>query len=438
MLNHYIPGGRPVRPALRGRTGPTPGPWPRCFAPPSWPPPPTRPAELAPPPQRPLGVSAAPGAGRAAPRHRRGRLHRLCFVRDLLARRDGTRITVLDKLTYAGNRANLAARRGRPGAGGAASRSSRGDIADPAVVGPLVAEADAVVNFAAESHVDRSILDPAAFLRTGVDRRPRAAGGRPAGGRDASGRRRAPGRAAPASRSPRTRSTGRSRQGRSREGDPLAPRSPYAAGKAAGELLVRQLPRRPTGSTSSITRGSNTYGPYHHPEKLIPLFVTNALDDQPLPLYGDGMQVRDWLYVADHAGGDRPRPAPRRGAARPTTSRARTALPNREVVALLLALPRQAVVAGPVRGGPARPRPALRHGRHEARRARLDEPGRLRRRPRRDDRLVPGQRGVVAGSAVGRVGRLLRAPVRRPPRARRCAGRRRRRRAEPAPSRPGA
>ncbi len=78
------------------------------------------------------------------------------------------------------------------------------------------------------------------------------------------------------------------------------PRSPYAAAKAAGELLVRSYVVT-HGLDAVITRGSNTYGPYQHPEKLIPLFVTNALDDQPLPLYGDGLQRRDWLYVADHA-----------------------------------------------------------------------------------------------------------------------------------------
>jgi dTDP-glucose 4,6-dehydratase len=88
--------------------------------------------------------------------------------------------------------------------------------------------------------------------------------------------------------------------GSSREGDPLAPRSPYAAAKAAGELLVRSYVVT-HGLDAVVTRGSNTYGPYHHPEKLIPLFITNAIDDLPLPLYGDGMQRRDWLYVSDHA-----------------------------------------------------------------------------------------------------------------------------------------
>src|SRR4029077_17477241 len=90
-------------------------------------------------------------------------------------------------------------------------------------------------------------------------------------------------------------------EGRSREGDPLAPRSPYAAAKAAGELLVGSYVVT-HGVDAVVTRGSNTYGPFHHPEKLIPLFVTNAIDDLPLPMYGDGMQRRDWLYVSDHAG----------------------------------------------------------------------------------------------------------------------------------------
>jgi dTDP-glucose 4,6-dehydratase len=89
--------------------------------------------------------------------------------------------------------------------------------------------------------------------------------------------------------------------GHSTENDRLEPRSPYSAAKAAGELLVRSYVVT-HGIDAVMTRGSNTYGPYHHPEKLIPLFVTNAIDDQPLPLYGDGLQRRDWLYVSDHAG----------------------------------------------------------------------------------------------------------------------------------------
>jgi dTDP-glucose 4,6-dehydratase len=221
-----------------------------------------------------------------------------CFVRDVLARRDGTRITVLDKLTYAGNRANLAPVESDPEQA-ARLRFVVGDIADPAAVGPLVAEADAVVNFAAESHVDRSILEPVDFLRTDVlgvhvlleacrEEQQRArTGKRPA---------------APRLLQVSTDEVyGSVETGESREDDRLEPRSPYSAAKAAGELLVRSY-FVTYAMDVVVTRGSNTYGPYHHPEKLIPLFVTNAIDDQQLPLYGDGLQRRDWLYVADHAG----------------------------------------------------------------------------------------------------------------------------------------
>ena len=211
-----------------------------------------------------------------------------CYVRDVLGRRDGTEITVLDKLTYAGNEANLAPVRDDP-ALASRFRFVRGDIADPAVVGPLVAEADAVVNVAAETHVDRSILDPEAFLRTGVIgvhvllEAVRTAPGRP--------------RFLQVSTD---EVYGSVETGASVETDGLAPRSPYAAAKAAGELLVRSYVVT-HGVDAVVTRGANTYGPYHHPEKLIPLFVTNAIDDRPLPLYGDGRQRRDWLHVSDHA-----------------------------------------------------------------------------------------------------------------------------------------
>lgn len=227
-----------------------------------------------------------------------------CFVRRVLGRHDGTRITVLDKLTYAGNLANLGPVDADPDQ---AARVTfvRGDIADPAVVDPLVASADAVVNFAAESHVDRSILDPEAFLRTGVigvhvllEAIRRETDRAKAGDRvDAAGR---------ALGVPRFLQVstdevyGSVEEGRSVEGDPMAPRSPYAAAKAGGELLARSY-HVTYGLDVVITRGSNTYGPYQHPEKLIPLFVTEAIDDRPLPMYGDGLQVRDWLHVEDHA-----------------------------------------------------------------------------------------------------------------------------------------
>ncbi len=245
-----------------------------------------------------------------------------CYVRDVLARRDGTRITVLDKLTYAGNEANLAPVRDDPEL---AARLTfvRGDIADPETVAGLVGSADAVVNFAAESHVDRSILDPEAFLATGVIgvhvlieacrvavRRPRFV------------------------QVSTDEVYGHVEVGQAREDAPLAPRSPYAAAKAAGELLVGSYVVT-HGLDAVVTRGANTFGPYHHPEKLIPLFITNALDDRQLPLYGDGLQRRDWLHVADHAAavdfvlrhGERGETYNVAGGAERT---------NREVVALLL------------------------------------------------------------------------------------------------------
>jgi len=220
------------------------------------------------------------------------------FVRDILARRDGTRITVLDKLTYAGNRANLAPVETDPEQA-ARLRFVEGDIADPVIVGSLVAPVagsaapravDAVVNFAAESHVDRSILDQEAFLRTGV-----------IGVHVLLEAVRAAGRPIRYLQVSTDEVYGSVETGRSVETDPLSPRSPYSAAKAAGELLVQSYVVT-YGLDAVVTRGSNTYGPYHHPEKLIPLFVTNALDDLPLPLYGDGLQQRDWLFVSDHAG----------------------------------------------------------------------------------------------------------------------------------------
>ena len=221
------------------------------------------------------------------------------LVRRILARRDGTRVTVLDKLTYAGNRANLAAVESDAGQAGRFA-FVQGDIADADVVEPLVAGADAVINVAAETHVDRSILDPEAFLRTGVigvhvlleavrrEAERTRAGERPV---------------APRFLQVSTDEVyGDVGEGRSVETDGLAPRSPYAAAKASSELLVRAY-HVTFGLDVVITRGSNTYGPYQHPEKLIPLFVTNALAGEPLPMYGDGMQVRDWLHVSDHAAG---------------------------------------------------------------------------------------------------------------------------------------
>jgi dTDP-glucose 4,6-dehydratase len=214
------------------------------------------------------------------------------YVRQVLARHDGTSITVLDKLTYAGNLANL-----RPVQDderlAKRFRFVEGDIADAAIVTPLVDDADAVLNFAAESHVDRSILHPEAFLRTGV-----------IGVHvllEAVRRQDRPVRLVQVSTDEVYGTLGPD-DAPWTEASVVGPRSPYAAAKAAGELLVGSY-RATHGLDTVVSRGSNTYGPYQHPEKLIPLMATNAIRDDPLPMYGDGGQRRDWLHVSDHAAG---------------------------------------------------------------------------------------------------------------------------------------
>ena len=198
------------------------------------------------------------------------------FVRRLLAA--GDEVVVLDKFTYAGNPANLE---------GLDVEVVKGDIADPEAVARAGAGCDAVVNFAAETHVDRSILTPKDFIHTDVvgtqtllewarerdARYVQVSTDEVYGDLEAGGR--------------------------SREDDPLRPSSPYSAAKAGGDLQVLAYVRT-YGVDASITRGANTYGPRQYPEKLIPLFVTNALDGLPLPVYGDGRQVREWLHADDH------------------------------------------------------------------------------------------------------------------------------------------
>lgn len=205
------------------------------------------------------------------------------FVRYMASRYPDCQITVLDKLTYAGNLKNL----------DGVLDSDRisfvqGDIRDPDIVNDLVARHDAVVNFAAETHVDRSLIDPGAFVQTDVFgtfvllEACRLAG--------------------------RVRflqvSTDEvygdvSPGAHSVETDRLNPRSPYSASKAGGDLQCLGFfhsHRVPV----SITRAANTVGPYQYPEKLVPLMVTNAILGEPLPVYGDGLQVRDWLHASDH------------------------------------------------------------------------------------------------------------------------------------------
>ena len=201
------------------------------------------------------------------------------FVKRLRAQ--GEDVVVLDKLTYSGNPANLA---------GCDVQLVEGDIRDPAAVAHAGAGCGAVVNFAAETHVDRSIMEAGDFIQTDVFGTYlllewiRNNGGRLVHvSTDEVYGDVPPGLS-------------------SKEDDPLRPSSPYSASKAGGDLQVLSHVRT-YGMNASITRGSNTYGPNQYPEKLIPLFVTNALDGEALPLYGDGRQIRDWLHVDDHCAG---------------------------------------------------------------------------------------------------------------------------------------
>lgn len=206
------------------------------------------------------------------------------FVRQRLKADPEIQITVLDKLTYAGSEENLGEARGDP-----RLHFVRGDIADAELVDELSRDVDAIVNFAAESHVDRSLLNAGAFVQTdvyGTYVLLEAA------------RRYKHQRFLQVSTD---EVYGHVKDGRSREEDRLAPRSPYSATKAGAEMLVNAYAVS-FGLPTLITRGSNTYGPYQFPEKIIPLFITNALQDLPLPIYGRGSAVRDYLYVDDHAG----------------------------------------------------------------------------------------------------------------------------------------
>jgi len=201
------------------------------------------------------------------------------------------KIVNLDKLTYSGNPQNLKDLRGD-------KRYSfiKGDICDKELVFSLVRQCDIIVNFAAESHVDRSIRDPAAFVRTNVTGVQVLLDGV---------RRSWP--AASASRMKKKRfiqiSTdevyGSVVTGSSREDSPLEPNSPYAASKAAADLLARSY-YVTYGIPILITRSTNNFGPYQYPEKIIPLFITNALEDKTLPVYADGSNVRDWIFVKDN------------------------------------------------------------------------------------------------------------------------------------------
>ena len=222
------------------------------------------------------------------------------FVR-VRTREHGDDVVVLDKLTYAGRRENLR---------DVAHRFVHGAIEDPDAVAEAIDGADAVVNFAAETHVDRSIAEPDAFVQTNA---------------------RGTYTLLEAARRHGVRyvqvSTdevyGSTDEGSFTEESPLRPSSPYSATKAGADLLVSAYVDT-YGVEATICRGSNSYGPRQHPEKLIPLMVLNALHGDPLPVYGDGLNVRNWLYVEDFARGIGHVLAARRGRARPTTSAAPT------------------------------------------------------------------------------------------------------------------
>ena len=204
------------------------------------------------------------------------------FVRLVRGARPEVEITVLDKLTYAGNLANLKEFEGTRG-----YRFVHGDICDADLVNTLAEKVDAIVNFAAETHVDRSLMDPFAFIETDVRGTAVLCEAARRYGHEAF----------------LLVSTdevyGHVADGRSKEGDPFLPRSPYSASKAGGEHIAHAYAES-FGLPLLVTRGSNNYGPYQYPEKLIPVLVTNAIEGMRLPLYNDGSAVRDYVYVEDH------------------------------------------------------------------------------------------------------------------------------------------
>ncbi len=206
------------------------------------------------------------------------------FVRYFLDRRPDGEIVNLDKLTYAGNLENLAGLESNP-----RHRFVQGDICDAVLVGGILEEGvDAIVHFAAETHVDRSIMHSAEFVRTNVQGTLNLL---------ELGRKYKIGRMLQVSTDEVYGSLGSS--GAFTEQSPIAPNSPYAASKAAADLLVRSYCKT-HGFPGIITRCSNNYGPCQFPEKLIPLLIGNAMSGKPLPIYGDGLNVRDWIHVRDH------------------------------------------------------------------------------------------------------------------------------------------
>ena len=302
---------------------------------------------------------------------------------------DEHEVRVLDKLTYAGRRENLPE----------GTELVVGGIEDPAVVREAMQGCDAVVNFAAESHVDRSIDDQDAFARThvigtgtlldaarelGVERYLQVSTDEVYGSIES---------------------------GSFTETSPLDPSSPYSATKAAGDLLV-SAHFHTYGTNASIVRGSNNYGPRQYPEKLIPLMVLNAIHGDSLPVYGDGKQVRNWLYVEDFCSGihtvlTKGRAGEAYNVGGPDECE------NIEVVKRVIELAgaeESQIEYVTDRPGP-RPPLLARLGEAEER-ARLAGAGPLRRGPRAHGRVVPRERGVVGADPLRRVSRVLREAVR--------------------------
>jgi dTDP-glucose 4,6-dehydratase len=205
------------------------------------------------------------------------------FVRYALGAHPDWRVTTLDKLTYAGRRENLHDVMDHP-----RHTFLHGDIVDAPVSGPLVEQSDIVVHFAAETHVDRSIMAAGDFIRTDVE----GTWVLLEAARRATHLRRF-------IQISTDEVYGSVPTGASRETDELKPRNPYAASKAGADRLAYSY-FATYGLPIIVTRASNNYGPYQFPEKVIPLFVTNAIENIPVPLYGDGRNVRDWLHVDDH------------------------------------------------------------------------------------------------------------------------------------------
>jgi len=207
------------------------------------------------------------------------------FIRHWFKSHSDDQIVNFDKLTYAGRLENLDTVKDNPNYG-----FVKGDICDPKIVEPLAKRADAIVNFAAETHVDRSIMDPQAFVRTdvlgtqvllecvrkfGIKKYVQVSTDEVYGSIE---------------------------QGSFKEESPLNPTSPYSASKAAGDFLCLAY-YKTYGLPIVITRGANTFGPNQYPEKLMPLFITNLLEGKKVPVYGDGKQIRNWIYVLDHCRG---------------------------------------------------------------------------------------------------------------------------------------